>query len=74
MKLIQVAHAMTKHDGASKFVLEMDKIFKQLGYESEIYAHKIDERIEYPIKPMSAFDGGPEDILILSMGVFEHRT
>lgn len=67
MKLIQVAHAMTKHDGASKFVLEMDKIFKQLGYESEIYAHKIDERIEYPIKPMSAFDGGPEDILIYQM-------
>ena len=50
---------MTKHDGASKFVLEMDKIFKQLGSESELYAHKIDERIEYPLKPMSAFDGGP---------------
>ena len=67
MKLIQVAHAMTKHDGASKFVLEMDKIFKELGYSSEIYAHKIDERIEYPIRPMASFDGGAEDIVIYHM-------
>ena len=69
MRFIQVAHALTLHDGASKFVQKLDHMLQQLGYETEIFAHKLDERIpaSQHIRTMDAFDGTADDIVIYHM-------
>lgn len=68
MRLIQIAHALTLHDGASKFVQKLDGMFRKLGYETEIFAHKLDERIQNDhIRTMEYFDGTAEDIVIYHM-------
>ena len=67
MRVLQVAHAMTKDDGASRHMLNMDRIFRELGYETAMFSHKIDARIEAPIQPMDRFNGTSEDIVIYQM-------
>lgn len=68
MRLIQIAHALTLHDGASKFVQKLDGMFQKMGYETEIFAHKLDERIKNRhIRTMDEFDGTSEDIVIYHM-------
>lgn len=68
MRLIQIAHALTLHDGASKFVQKLDGMFQKLGYDTEIFAHKLDERIQNDhIQTMDKFDGTAEDIVIYHM-------
>lgn len=68
MRLIQIAHALTLHDGASKFVQKLDGMFQKLGYDTEIFAHKLDERIQNDhIQAMDKFDGTAEDIVIYHM-------
>ncbi len=67
MRIIQVAHAMTKDDGASRHVLNMDHILKQLGYDTVMFSHKIDARIEADIHSMEEFDADAKDILIYQM-------
>ncbi len=68
MRLIQIAHALTQHDGASKFVQSLDGMFRKLGYETEIFAHRLDEKIQDPrIRTMECFDGTAEDIVIYHM-------
>lgn len=68
MRLIQIAHALTLHDGASKFVQKLDGMFRKLGYETEIFAHKLDERIKNNhIRTMEYFDGMADDIVIYHM-------
>ena len=68
MRLIQIAHALTLHDGASKFVQKLDGMFQKLGYETVIFAHKLDARIKNEhIRTMEQFDGTAEDIVIYHM-------
>ncbi len=68
MRLIQIAHALTLHDGASKFVQKLDGMFHKLGYETEIFAHKLDNRIKNDhIQTMDQFDGTANDIIIYHM-------
>ena len=68
MRLIQIAHALTLHDGASKFVQKLDGMFQKLGYETAIFAHKLDARIKNEhIRTMEQFDGTAEDIVIYHM-------
>lgn len=68
MRLIQIAHALTLHDGASKFVQKLDGMFQKLGYETTIFAHKLDARIKNEhIRTMEQFDGTAEDIVIYHM-------
>lgn len=68
MRFIQVAHALTLHDGASKFVQKVDGMLRKMGYETAIFAHKLDPRITDPaIRTMDHFDGTAEDIVIYHM-------
>ena len=68
MRLIQIAHALTLHDGASKFVQKLDGMFRKMGYETAIFAHKLDARIENDrIRTMDEFDGSADDIVIYHM-------
>jgi len=67
MRILQVAHAMTKDDGASRHMLNMDRIFRQLGYDTVMFSHKIDARIAADIRPMKDFDGTRDDIVIYQM-------
>lgn len=68
MRLIQIAHALTLHDGASKFVQKLDGMFQKLGYETAIFAHKLDTRIKNEhIHTMEQFDGTANDIVIYHM-------
>ena len=68
MRFIQVAHALTLHDGASKFVQKLDAMLQKLGYETAIFAHKLDARITAGnIHTMDAFDGTADDIVIYHM-------
>ena len=45
LRIIQIAHALTLYDGASKFVMKLDVMFNKLGYKTAIFAHKLDEKI-----------------------------
>lgn len=68
MRLIQIAHALTLHDGASKFVQKLDGMFQKLGYETAVFAHKLDVRIKNDhIRTMEQFDGTADDIVIYHM-------
>ncbi len=68
MRLIQIAHALTLHDGASKFVQKMDGMFQKMGYETAVFAHKLDARIKNDhIRTMGQFDGTDDDIVIYHM-------
>jgi glycosyltransferase involved in cell wall biosynthesis len=68
MRFIQIAHALTLHDGASKFVQKLDVMLQKLGYETAIFAHKLDPRITSDhIRTMDDFDGTAEDIVIYHM-------
>lgn len=64
MKIIQVAHALTYADAASNQVIAMDKMFKRLGYESKVYAEKIDNRLNYAIQNYSELIPSPDIIYI----------
>lgn len=67
MKIIQIAHAMTQNDGATQQILNMDKMFKELGYESEVCTHRLDERLKNEAKTMEAFKASEDDIIIYHM-------
>lgn len=67
MKIIQVAHAVTQDDGASRHLLNQDRILRQLGYDAAVYAHKVDPRLQNEVRGMESFAAAPEDILIYHM-------
>ena len=67
MKIIQVAHALTQNDAASQQLLNMDRIFRELGYESKAYAHKLDARLKNEAETMDAFEASDDDIIIYHM-------
>ncbi|SFT66636.1 Glycosyltransferase involved in cell wall bisynthesis [Selenomonas sp. GACV-9] len=68
MRLIQIAHALTLHDAASEFVQNLDGMFRRLGYDTEIFANRLDARIKNDhIRTMEHFDGTTEDIVIYHM-------
>ncbi|MBQ9634095.1 MAG: glycosyltransferase family 4 protein [Schwartzia sp.] len=67
MKIIQVAHALHPTDAASRQLLNMDKILRELGYETEMYAHRLDESLAGRVGLMGDFYADPEDIVIYHM-------
>lgn len=67
MKIIQVAHALHPTDAASRQLLNMDKILRELGYETEMYAHRLDESLADRVGLMGDFSADPEDIVIYHM-------
>lgn len=68
MRIIQIAHALTLHDGASKFVQKVDSMLQKMGYQTAIFAHKLDSRLaDSNIGTMKQFDGTAEDIVIYHM-------
>lgn len=64
MKLIQAAHALTPGDAASNQVFAMDRAFRELGYESAIYANKIDSDLATQVQHFSRLVPDKGDILI----------
>lgn len=67
MKLVQVAHAITKGDAASNQILAMDAAFRELGYETEIYSGKIDKEFIGRVNKFSKFVPDKKAILIYHM-------
>lgn len=67
MKIIQVAHALHPMDAASRQLLSMDTILKELGYDTAVYTHKRDERLAERARLMGEFSASPEDIVIYHM-------
>lgn len=67
MKIIQVAHALHPTDAASRQLLNMDKILRELGYETEMYAHRLDESLAERVGLMGDFSADPKDIVIYHM-------
>ena len=67
MKFIQVAHAVTKDDAASRHVINMDSMLRELGFATAIYAPKADPVYGGAVRPMQEFQAAPEDIVIYQM-------
>lgn len=67
MKIIQVAHALHPVDAASRQLLNMDKILRELGYETAMYAHRLDESLAGRVGLIGDFSSAPEDIVIYHM-------
>ena len=67
MKFVQIAHAITKDDAASRQLLNMDSMLKELGYETAMFAHKVDSRLADQVKSMEDFSAAAEDIIIYHM-------
>ena len=67
MKIIQVAHALHPTDAASRQLLNMDKILRTLGYETAMYAHRLDESLAERVGLMGDFSADLEDIVIYHM-------
>lgn len=67
MKLIQVAHAVTQDDAASRHMLNQDHILREIGYDTALYAHKVDPRLADMVQEMTSFSAGADDILIYHM-------
>lgn len=67
MKIIQIAHALHPTDAASRQLLNMDKILQELGYETKMYAHRLDESLAGRVGLMGDFSAEPEDIVIYHM-------
>ncbi len=67
MRIIQVAHALHPTDAASRQLLRMDEILRGLGYETAMYAHRLDERLADRVEMMGNFSSNPQDIVIYHM-------
>ncbi|WP_294520681.1 glycosyltransferase family 4 protein [uncultured Anaerovibrio sp.] len=67
MKFVQIAHAITKDDAASRQLLNMDSMLKELGYDTAMFAHKVDSRLADQVKSMEDFSAAAEDIIIYHM-------
>ncbi len=67
MKVIQVAHALHPTDAASRQLLRMDGMLRELGYDTAMYAHRLDDRLADRVRMMGDFDAAPEDIVIYHM-------
>lgn len=67
MKFVQVAHAVTKNDAASRHVINLDKMLRELGYETAMYAPKVDPYYADTVKTMADFQADKEDIVIYQM-------
>lgn len=67
MKIIQIAHALHPTDAASRQLLNMDKVLRELGYETAMYASRLDENLAGRVGMMGDFSADPEDIVIYHM-------
>ena len=67
MKIIQVAHALHPTDAASRQLLNMDKLLREIGYDTAMYAHRLDERLTERVGLMGDFSASLEDIVIYHM-------
>ena len=67
MKIIQIAHALTKDDAASRQLINMDSMLRELGYDTAMYAHKVDSQLGDAVQTMEDFQAEKEDIVIYHM-------
>ncbi len=67
MKFVQIAHAITKDDAASRQLINMDTMLREMGHETAMYAHKVDERLAGQVKHMDDFEATKDDIVIYHM-------
>lgn len=67
MKIIQIAHALTKDDAASRQLINMDSMLRELGYDTAMYAHKVDSHLGDAVQTMEDFQAEKEDIVIYHM-------
>ena len=74
MRIIQVAHALHPTDAASRQLLNMDKLLRGLGYETAMYAHRLDESLTGRVGMMGDFSAEPEDIAVFEDAYYAART
>lgn len=55
MHIVQIAHAISYGDAASNQIIAMDKLLRRCGFETTIFADKIDTKMNYDIVPFSKF-------------------
>lgn len=67
MKIIQIAHALTKDDAASRQLINMDAMLQELGYDTAMYAHKVDNQLGDSVRTMEGFHADKDDIVIYHM-------
>ena len=71
MQINQFHSGTTLGDAISNMMLELQELLIARGYESEIYAEYIDERLSDKIKPIQGYKGNKNNILFVhhSMGM-----
>jgi len=69
MKIIQHTPTITPHDAVSDNVLHLDKILKEKGYKTEIFADNIDEYYKGLVKNSSKFSSDNEDLVLLHFSI-----
>lgn len=67
MRFVQLAHAVTENDAASRHVINVDAMLKELGYETAIFAPKFDAIYDKVVKNIDCFDATKDDIVIYQM-------
>lgn len=71
MQINQFHSGTTVGDAITNMMLELQELLRAKGYESEIYAEYIDERLSDKIKPIGDYKGNGENLLFVhhSMGM-----
>jgi glycosyltransferase involved in cell wall biosynthesis len=64
MEINQVLPAISYGDAVSSDAIEIQKLLRDSGYSSEIYAKYIDPRYLQNVKPLSEYKGNSENILL----------
>lgn len=63
MRIHQFSPSIGSGDGVSNGIFFTQKLLRELGFESEIYADLIPDELQHQVKPRSALDLASEDIL-----------
>ena len=71
MQINQFHSGTTVGDAITNMMLELQELLTARGYESEIYAEDIDERLSGKIKPIEEYKGNKDNLLFVhhSMGM-----
>lgn len=65
MRIVQIAHAVSYGDAASNQILAMDRLLKEIGYHSVIYAGKVDPQLgEGVVRAFDAYRHQAGDVVI----------
>ena len=67
MRIVQIAHALHPTDAASRQLLAMDGMLRGLGYDTAMYAHRVEESLKGRVSFAESFDASPSDAVIYHM-------